>query len=497
MNPPKPSLSRREFLHAAGLTALGAVVAGCSPSAPTFSLEATPTGEPGTPVPTIGAIEPTSTPAEKGVGFSFLPNEPPNQPIGTGRGIYPGRVVWAHNPDAALWIGRKGFWWQPENLDQSAVFETLAASLLGLTGEKDRAAAWQALFAHFNAQRGSNESYQPGEKIAVKLNQNACTNYAYQDNHNFSSPQLARALVEQLMEAGINPADITLYDSTRLIPDLTYNQFNEEQFSGLRFEDFGGSSGRQPIRRDATNKVRWSVEVNGNPTYLPLCVSEAKYIINLASLKGHSLAGVTLTAKNHFGTISADLEGRPSFNAPQGANVHGHIAAHDFNAGPGWQWPQCPMGTYNALVDLMAHPQLGEKTVLYVIEGFFAVHEQNTPMTGRNRFQSAPFNGEWPSSLFVSQDGVAIDSVGLDFLRNEPTIQLPEILPPGSTCENYLHEAAQVGQPPSGTVYNPTFESTYYPPQSLGVHEHWDSAETKQYSRNLGSGEGIELAKVS
>jgi hypothetical protein len=145
----------------------------------------------------------------------------------------------------------------------------------------------------------------------------------------------------------------------------------------------------------------------------------------------------------------------------------------------------------------MAHPHLGEKTVLYMIEGFYAVHEQNTPMTGRNRFQSAPFNGEWPSSLFVSQDGVAIDSVGLDFLRNEPTIQRPEILPPGSTCENYLHEAAQVGQPPSSTLYNPTFQETYLPPHSLGVHEHWDSVETKQYSRNLGTGDGIELVQVA
>ncbi len=426
-----------------------------------------------------------------------MPVEAANEPVGTGRGIHPGRVVWAHNPQTAAWDGVQGYWWQAENLDYAAVHETLAQSLTALTGETAVLAAWQTLFAHFNQQRGGTNGYTPGEKIAIKLNQNAVTDYAYADNHNFSSPQIARAVIEQLLAVGVQASDITLYDSTRLIPDLTYEQFKETQFAGLRFEDFGGTNGREPIRRDARNKIHWSVDVGGNTTYLPVCVTDASYIINLASLKGHSLAGVTLTGKNHFGTISADLDGKPSLNAPQGANIHGYIAAHDFNAGPGWSWPQCQMSSYNAIVDLMAHPHLGEKTLLFVIEGFYAVHEQNTPMTARNRFKSDPFNGNWPSSLFVSQDGVAIDSVGLDFLRSEPTIQRQDILPPGSTCENYLHEAAMAGQPPSGAVYNPTSEEGFVTAQSLGVHEHWNNAQEKQYSRNLGTDEGIELVKVA
>jgi hypothetical protein len=31
---------------------------------------------------------------------------------------------------------------------------------------------------------------------------------------------------------------------------------------------------------------------------------------------------------------------------------------------------------------------------------------------------------------------------------------------------------------------------------SLGVHEHWNNAEERKYSRNLGTGEGIELVSV-
>lgn len=488
----KTSLSRREFLHTAFVTGLGALAAACSPGDEQVEDTDRPqlTDKPIEIKPTV-----TSTAVVSGTKY-FTPHEAANQPVGVGRGIHPGRVVWAHNPTATNWDGNTGYWWQPENLSYAAVHESLVQSLTALTGQAEPIAAWQALFYHFNQQRGITKGYQPGEKIAIKLNLNAVTDYAYADNYTFSSPQLARAVVEQLIKAGVPVVDITLYDAIRLIPDLIYEQFKESQFNGLHFVDFNGTNGREPVRRDEHNKLHWSVEVGRNPTYLPTCVTEARYLINLATLKGHSLAGVTLTAKNHFGTISADLNGKPSKNAPQGANIHGYIAAHDFNAGPGWQWRQCKMGTYNALVDLMAHPHLGEKTLLFVVEGFYVVHDQSSPMTSENRFLSAPFNNNWPASLFVSQDGVAIDSVGLDFLRNEPTMQRPDVLPEGSTCENYLHEAADIGQAPSSTQYNPTFDESYVTPASLGVHEHWNNPEAKEYSRNRGANEGIELVKV-
>jgi hypothetical protein len=80
---------------------------------------------------------------------------------------------------------------------------------------------------------------------------------------------------------------------------------------------------------------------------------------------------------------------------------------------------------------------------------------------------------------------VAIDSVGLDFVRNEPAETECRGCP-----ENYLHEAALAGQP-SKTVYDPGQERK--PAASLGVHEHWNNAKDRQYSRNLGRREGIEL----
>lgn len=38
-------------------------------------------------------------------------------------------------------------------------------------------------------------------------------------------------------------------------------------------------------------------------TSLPEAVVEADYLVNTALLKGHEITGVTLCAKNHFGSI--------------------------------------------------------------------------------------------------------------------------------------------------------------------------------------------------
>ena len=48
--------------------------------------------------------------------------------------------------------------------------------------------------------------------------------------------------------------------------------------------------------------------------------------------------------------------------------------------------------------------------------------------------------------------------------------------------------------PPSGTFYSPNGDSVRL--QSLGVHEHWNNSTDKEYSRNLGTGNGIELVKL-
>ena len=140
----------------------------------------------------------------------------------------------------------------------------------------------------------------------------------------------------------------------------------------------------------------------------------------------------------------------------------------------------------------MANADLGGKTVLYMLDAIICAPSEGASITGDNsRWQHVPFNNHYTASVFVSQDPVAIDSVGADFLMNEPAVTSRNgALRDDPTVENYLHEAGLVADAPSGTVYT---DSRGNAATNLGVHEHWNNSVDKQYSRNLGKDEGIEL----
>jgi gluconolactonase len=67
--------------------------------------------------------------------------------------------------------------------------------------------------------------------------------------------------------------------------------------------------------------------------------------------------------------------------------------------------------------------------------------------------------------------------------------------PQYSGTDDYLHEAALIPDPCSGTNYDPNHDGGLT--ESLGVHEHWNDVNNKQYSRNLGTGNGIELVRYA
>jgi hypothetical protein len=420
----------------------------------------------------------------------------PNAPIGVARGIFPGRVVWVHDASATSWDGINGYYGEDKYTDQTVVNKMLSEAITELTGQSTDKKAWESIFTYFNKTHGKGSvGYKKGEKIAIKVNLNGQNSQSKMNNSSFTSPQVIDALLHQLVTvAGVLPSSITVYDASRVIPDVIYDRCSKGVLKGVNFVDFDGGNGRISAVRDPKSKIQWSFDVKGNPTYLPTCVTKSQYLINLSSMKGHNLAGVSLCAKNHFGTIMSNLAGRPTKNPPQGANIHGYVSSIDYGWGePAWTFPKCPMGTYNALVDLMGHKDLGEKTLLFINDSLYVSKDQISNVDSTCKWTSAPFNNDWPSSILISQDGVAMDSVGYDFLNSEPVIKTAkDVLIPGNTAENYLHEAALANNSPSKTVYDPEGDGKRLP--SLGVHEHWNNAKDKKYSRNLSkNGKGIEL----
>ncbi len=404
----------------------------------------------------------------------FKPSEAVNQPLGEGKGIFPGRVVWVRDAKATSWDGVTGHWWDDANTDQKVVHALASRMVLNLTGRKNEKQAWDALFRSFNeTHKLGGAGYRPGERIAIKINCNQDRSPEWGSDaakNGLPSPHAVVALVTQLIEmGGVRGADIMLYDAagTRNVGQPIHNRIranSNREFQDVKF--LVGADYNQGDRMSPTPDMANPVRFSGGQlpaAYLPQQVTEAKYVINMALLRPHGMAGVTLAGKNHFGSVYFPNDGGWSPRA-----LHGAVQRTQ------------PMGSYNVLVDLFAHRHLGGKTMLFVLDGLYTAEHNEAGV-----FKWASFGDHWASSMLMSQDPVAIDSVGLDILRNEP--RATEVR---GNADNYLHEASQAAKPPSGTVYNPDGAGAL---ASLGVHEHWNDATARKYSRNLGRKEGIEL----
>ena len=404
---------------------------------------------------------------------------PKHEPLGTGQGINPGRVVWIHDPKAVHWDGMD-FWWKPENYDQDAIMEMTRNGIMRLTGQDSPKKAWNALFEWRNRKNGKEGGYKPGQKIAIKVNMNGAGEMD-DDPHgqlsvSYGNPLLLQTMLQSMVrDGGVRPEDIVIFDTCRIFPDYMQKMCSDGDLKGVKF------SYRHPgmpddSKSDKSARIEWAGSVSGIPTYFPTVLTEADYLIDLGNLKGHTW-GMTLAGKNHFGTFINE-ERRTT---PAAAGLHSNII-------------NGKMGDYSVLADIMARSEINNKTILWMLDGLVTAPSETVSITPKNAaWEMAPFNGQPASSLFFSQDPVAIDSVGADFLVNEPNMRRNNSnMSYKSGMENYLHEAALLAYPPSGTRYT---DGKGINPGSLGVHEHWNNSRDKQYSRNLGKKEGIELIR--
>lgn len=410
--------------------------------------------------------------AQNSIVTKFI-SEKPNQPIGIAKGIFPGRVTWIRDTTATPWNG-EGLWWTDEAINQKAVDNMIAQSIKALTGEKTDEKAWKAAFKYFNKTHGRKQTgYDQSEYIVIKINLN--NSFEQNDPNNNqanASSQMIMALLKQLVyKAGVPQNKITLVDAIRVIPDRIYNPCHQA-FPEVNWVDGKGTNGR--IKNVwHKNAFKYAVKNEGT-TDIPMCIKNATYMINMPLLKGHEFSGVTLAAKNQYGSIA---------NRDHTKYLKAWLASK----------PQ-----FSTVVDLMASKELDGKTILFIMDGLFANISNVLDNNKKNCAFNHLFNGQWCSSIMMSFDGVAFDSVCLDFLVSEFGVHLGQISDtdtrtPVNHCDWYLHEAALIENTPSGTVYMPDGVKL----TSLGVHEHWNNATDKQYSRNLKTGKGIELLKVS
>ena len=379
-----------------------------------------------------------------------------------GIGIFPGRVVYAHNPNAVKYNG-SGYWWEDVNTIPEEVQKMFVQSLYSLTGKDNSADAWDALFRNFNS---DGAAYTKGEKIVIKLNMNQDSGGSASNVH-IPSPQLVSALVSELIYGGgVEASDITLTDPSRSICDEMYKYFMNNADPEMKKVRFVAQNRIKPVA-DTNEPIYFA---DGQTGYVSTDYTAAKYLINLAVFRPHDAFGITLAGKNHFGSVQFG-----------NGNSFTPVTMHS-------SWDN-GYGKYSHITDLIAFKHLGGKTLLYIIDGLYSSYNQGDGNV--RKMQS--FGDKYPASLFISQDPCAIDSVAYDYLNIELKINTSFTSRMAANApDNYIIEAAYADTPPSNTDYNPNKTGVRI---SLGTYEHWNNDTDKQYSRNLGKDYGIELVQ--
>jgi hypothetical protein len=433
--------------------------------------------------------------ANETASYDFEDPLGPNNPIGEAKGIFPGRVVWIHNPDATnenCSPDKYGDgYFLDKNADQDLIDEMLGTALLKVTGVTSEEKVWDSIFQYFNINHDKgNTGYSAGEKIFIKIN----AVHAWTTNEDLSirnddsygnvdtSPQVILSLLRQLINrAGIPEEAIYIGDPYTQIFKHVYEKLSAE-FPGVHYMSKSDVANREQLQITNSDTLRYSdlgtiLDIETHQFYD--CIVNADYILSVPAIKGHRWGGVTFFAKNHFGSNTSD-----------GAwYLHPGLHRTDYNA---------PLrdgyNRYRVFVDLMSYEHLGGKTLIYIGDLLWGTsHEHDSPA----KFMSATFDNDWSSSILVSLDPVAVSSVALDILQEEFQTEDLTTTPPRYTyvrfsgVDDYLHQAASSNWWPEDITYDPEGDGTPIP--SLGVHEHWNNPVDKQYSRNLGTGAGIEL----
>jgi len=240
----------------------------------------------------------------------------------------PGRVVRTHH--AGVWDG--------DALSGDALRQMLDVSIVNLTGIDDAGAAWAALF-------------DPGERIAIKVN--AVRNASY-----WTHVPLVMAVTECLQDTGVPAEQIIIFDRTTT--ELTAAGFTiNEDGPGVRCYGANGSY-----------TGGWRI-VDEN-TRLSNILLDCDALINIPIIKAHSIAGISLAMKNHYGSL----------NNPR--NFHRHID--------------------RAVAGLNALPPIQERTRLIVGDALNVITTSN--------WHEAVVG----DSIIMSFDPVAHDRVGMQVL---------------------------------------------------------------------------------
>lgn len=326
------------------------------------------------------------------------------------------RVVWVRDANVTTWNGSSNWFGSDTYVSQTRVDNMIAEGVKRLTGQATELGAWQTIIP----------TYSAGTKIGLKTNWNS---YTFGTNVTNPTPQVTNAVIRGLKLRGVAESDIWLIDASNG-QDGQYISEVHDLYPGVYYyTDYGRDAhpGANVVSRTFSSSDPSLTVAFTNPAITDLRMADQfstlTHLIHMPIFRAHGSYGVTLTYKNLFGVfVRTDI---PS--------LHAYISTL----------------TDNALVDIFANSNVGGKTRLIIGDGIYGNYTNNTSIPTKWGI----FGTDWPKSIFLSTDPVAIDSVMWDFINWQS--------PKAASFEYYLHEAASHGQ---------------------GSHGHWNNPTEKKYS---------------
>ncbi len=317
-----PGLSRRQFLsRLATLLGAGAVLSACgrqeemlsglSPvvtatprptytptatrAAPAATFSPTPaTGFSPLVTPTYPPVPMTPTPAPLPADYTPVPvtPTPAPQPSPTSAAPVLSRELltahWPQTETSRVVTVRHSGVWAGDQLDPAVITQMLDAGLSQLAGGADALPVWRTLF-------------DPQERVLLKVN---CISAGGP-----TQPAVAYAVAQRLVDAGLAPENILIFDRTdRELQDAGYTL--NDGGPGVQCHGARGE-GQEATFTPAT--VRFWQELESYDA-----------IINIPTPKGHGISGCSCALKNHFGSVNRPGALHPGGCDPSLAELNGH-----------------------------------------------------------------------------------------------------------------------------------------------------------------------------
>jgi uncharacterized protein (DUF362 family) len=289
---------------------------------------------------------------------------------------------------------------------KSTVVEVRWGEAIDGSGKVNAAAVKAMLAAAMERLAGSGPPFaewaSPQVKVGIKVNSI--------HSQAFTHPEVAGAVAESLVQAGAAPSGVAVWD--RESPTLVDR--------GYRI-DATGESGYRCLGTNLTDlSAAKPIAIAGKAVELSPLVEESDVLFNIAALKDHSMAGVTLSLKNNFGMLISSID------------LHGAF----------WAGSGCEPG----ISDLAARAEIRGRLGLAMIDGLLGVCEGGPgPSDPAYVFRYA--------GLLASRDPVALDRQGLAIIEaRRASLGLPplaERVVPNPSPPTHIENAAAKGVSPT------------------------------------------------